>query len=190
MRMWIVLFATCLLGGWAEAQVSKAPPQPPQPSKAVEVTLDGLKSITPSNWKAEKPANLLRPYQFRLPHVDGDKDDAAVFVLNTVQGTPEQNVERWKDLFVLATNVPREQALRQFNFKNEKATLTCLDIQGTYLVKHKPIDTAVKGSRPEYRMIAAVWRSKDNGYSIRLIGPKRTVEFYAKAFEQWLRNFK
>ena len=129
MRMWIVLFATCLLGGWAEAQVSKAPPQPPQPSKAVEVTLDGLKSITPSNWKAEKPANLLRPYQFRLPRVDGDKDDAVIFVLNTVQGTPEQNIERWKDLFVLSTNVPKEQALRQFNFKNEKATLTCLDIQ-------------------------------------------------------------
>ena len=195
MRTGIALIALMLLVELAAAQTQKAPPKttpppPAQPAKGVEVTLDGLKSITPTNWKPEKPANLLRPYQFRLPRADGDKEDAVVFILNTVQGTPEENLARWKDLFVLATNIPKDQASRQFGFKNSKAALTCLDIQGTYLVKHKPIDVAVQESRPEYRMIAALWVSKDNGYSIRLIGPKRTVELYAKAFEQWLRGFK
>ena len=39
-------------------------------------------------------------------------------------------------------------------------------------------------------MIAAIWASKDASYSIRLVGPKKTVEMHARAFEQWLRNFK
>lgn len=187
MRMGTFVVVLMLFAGVASAQAPKAPPPV---SKGTAVALDGLKSITPATWKPEKPANLLRPYQFRIAHADGDKEDALVFVLNAVQGTPDENIARWKDSFVLATNLPKDQASRQFSFKNDKATLICLDIQGTYLVKHKPIDTAVKESRPEYRMIAALWTSKENGYSIRLIGPKKTVELHAKEFEQWLRDFK
>jgi hypothetical protein len=182
-----IAILTVALVGLAAAQ----PPKPqPESAKGVEVTLDGLKSITPGNWIQEKPANLLRPYQFRLVRADGDSEDAELYILNTVQGSVEDNLTRWKDMFVLPNGMPREKAMRQFYVKNEKTTIACLDIQGTYLVKNKPIDTAVKESRPDYRMIAALWLTKDGGYSIRVIGPKKTVETYAKGYEQWLRNFK
>jgi hypothetical protein len=166
------------------------PPKDSPPVAPVEVTLDGLKATAPATWKAEKPANLLRPYQFKLPHANGDKEDATLFVLNTVHGTPQENIARWKDLFLLPTSMPKDKAVREFEIKNSKATLTCLDIQGTYHVKDKPIDQAVKEVKPDYRMIAALWVSKDNGYSIRLVGPKKTVEAHAKEFERWLRAFK
>ena len=164
--------------------------QPPQEAKPVEVMLDGLKSTAPAEWKAEKPANLLRAYQFKVPRGVSDKEDAEVYVLTTVHGTPAENIARLKELFVPPTNLPKEKAVREWDFKNAKATLTCLDIQGTYYVKNKPIDTAVKEVRPDYRMIAAVWASKDASFSIRMVGPKKTVEAHAKEFEQWLRNFK
>jgi hypothetical protein len=161
-----------------------------EPPKPTEVTLDGLKSPAPAEWKSEKPPNLLRSYQFKVPHAVADKDDAEVYVLTTVHGTPAENIARLKELFVLPTSLPKEKALREWDIKNSKATLTCVDIQGTYYVKNKPIDTAVKEVRTDYRMIAAVWVSKEASYSIRMVGPKKTVEGHAKEFEQWLRNFK
>jgi len=157
---------------------------------AVEVTLDGLKSATPVTWKAQKPDNLLRVYQFTLPKADGDKDDALLYVLNTVQGTPADNITKLKELFILPASMPREQAVREWQIKNAKATLTCVDVRGTYHVKNKPIDKAVKEVRPDYRMIAVVWVGKDASYAIRLVGPKATIERHAKSFEDWLRNFK
>ena len=166
--------------------------QPPKdtPAKPVEVTLDGLKSTAPAEWKATKPANLLRSHQFKAPRAAGDKEDAEIYVLTTVHGTPAENIAKLKELFLLPTSLPKEKAVREWDIKNSKATLTCLDIQGTYYVKTKPIDTAVKEVRPDYRMIAAVWVSKDASYSIRLVGPKKTVDAHAKGFETWLRNFK
>src|SRR5262245_9174308 len=190
MRMWIVGLAVVLGTALVLAEPPKSPPAKPEPARGVEVTLDGLKSATPVTWKTEKPANLLRAYQFKLPHADGEKDDGKLFVLTTVHGTPQENIARLKELFLLPTDLPRDKAMREFEVKNAKATLTCLDIQGTYYVKNKPIDTAVKEVRPDYRMIAAVWMSKDAAYSIRLIGPKKTVEWHAKSFDQWLRSFK
>ena len=185
MRAWTTL-CMLLAAGVAAAEPPKSNPAP----ASIDVALDGLKATVPATWKPEKPANLLRPYQFKIPHADGDKDDAQLFVLNTVHGTPQENISRLKDLFLLPTSLPKDKAVREFEIKNAKATLTCLDIQGTYHVKDKPIDQAVKEVRPDYRMIAAVWVSKDASYSIRLIGPKKTIEAHAKEFEQWLRAFK
>lgn len=190
--MRIGIAAVCLIAATvALADPPKSPPATePAAAKPTEVTLDGLKSTAPAAWKSEKPANLLRAYQFKVPRAVGDKEDGDVYVLTTVHGSPAENISRLKALFVLPTSMPKEKAVREWDIKNSKATLTCLDIQGTYYVKDKPIDAAVKEVRPDYRMIAAVWVSKDASYSIRMVGPKKTVEAHAKEFENWLRNFK
>jgi hypothetical protein len=172
------------------AALAAAQPPKPEPPRSVEVTLDGLKSPAPAAWKAEKPANLLRSHQFKIPRADGENEDTVIFVLTTVHGTPKENFAKLKESFLLPTTLPKDKALREFEIKNAKATISCLDIQGTFHVKDKPIDTAVKEVRPDYRMIAAVWVSKEASFSIRLVGPKKTVEAHAKEFEQFLRNFK
>lgn len=192
MRICTATLGLLLAAGFAFAQPTKptASKDKAEPPKTTVVTLDGLKSAPPASWKAEKPDNLLRAYQFKAPRADGDKEDATVYVLTTVQGTPSDNIAMLKELFILPTSIPKDQAVREFQIKNSKATLTCIDIRGTYRVKNKPIDTAIKEVRPDYRMIAAVWVSKDASYAIRIIGPAKTVERHAKQFEEWLRNFK
>ncbi len=188
MRVWSIV-TLALISGVALAD----PPQasaPKEPGKPVAVTLDGLTSVVPASWQSVKPANLLRSHQFKIAKAVGDKEDGTVFVLTTVHGTPQENIAMLKGLFVLPTNMSKSEAVREWEIKNSKATLTCVDIQGTFYVKDKPVDVAVKEVRPDYRMIAAVWVSKDASYSIRMVGPKKTLEFHAKEFEQWLRNFK
>jgi hypothetical protein len=184
-------FALALCGGILAQQPPKNPGTTPKPEpKGVEVTLDGMKSTTPAAWQAEKPANLLRSYQFRIPHAEGDKYDAEVYILKSFTGSIDDNLARLKDMFVLPPDMPKDKAVVQSNMKLGKATLTMLDIQGTFLLKHLPIDQGAKETRPDYRMVAALWQSPDEALSIRLIGPKKTVDWRAKEFNEWLKNFK
>ena len=182
-----VVLALCV---GALAQPQKKPPEPKPESKGIEVKLDGMSSIAPASWVPEKPANLLRAYQFRIPHAEGDKHDAEIYVLKNLTGSTEDNITRLKDMFVLPPEMPKEKAITQSSTKLGKANLTILDIQGTYLLKHIPIDKVAKETRPDYRMIAVIWQSMDDSLGIRLIGPKKTVEWHAKEFHNWIKNFK
>ena len=172
---------------------SASPAQPPTtspPSTPTEVTLDGLKSVAPASWKAVKPSNRLRSYQFKLPRVEGDKEDAELFIMPDMQGTAEQNFARWKELFIPPPDMSKADAAKEGKLQLGKAVVSTIDLRGTYHLKHIPIDVAVKEVRPDYRMLAAMWVSPDAKISIRLIGPKKTVEAHAKAYDSWLKNFK
>ena len=186
---WICLALVALLAPAVPAQPVKPPPSP-EPAKGTVVTLDGLAAVTPPAWKAEKPSNRLRSYQFKLPRADGDKADAELFIMPDMQGSVEQNFARWKELFVPPPDMPKADAAKEAKFQAGTATVHTLDVRGTYHVKHIPIDVAVKEVRPDYRMLGAIWVSKDANISIRLIGPKKTVESHAKAFDSWLKSFK
>ena len=105
-------------------------------------------------------------------------------------GTAQENFARWKDLFVPPPGVPKADAAKEGKFQLGKATVSTIDVRGTYHVKHIPIDVAVKEVRPDYRMLGAFWESKDAKIAIRLIGPKKTVESHAKAFDAWLKSFR
>src|SRR4051794_31952221 len=92
----ICVAAVALSAPAALAQPAKPALPPPPPAAGTEVTLDGMKAVAPANWKAEKPANRLRSYQFKLPRAAGDTEDAELFIMPDIQGTAEQNFARWK----------------------------------------------------------------------------------------------
>jgi hypothetical protein len=48
----------------------------------------------------------------------------------------------------------------------------------------------VDEKRPEHRMLAVVWQSKNGPYFMRLVGPRKTVERYKPGFDAWLRRFR
>src|SRR5271166_1538547 len=71
--------------------------------KGTVVTLDDLKSRTPANWKMQAPSNKLRAYQFQVPRVDGDKEDAELVVFYFGPGSggsTADNLKRWKGQFL------------------------------------------------------------------------------------------
>jgi len=187
MTRWACLVLLFVGSTWAQSP--KEQPKPAEPEKGTEVTIAGLKSTAPPTWMSQKPANRLRLFQFKLPKATDDKEDAELFALE-MHGKPADNLSRLKELFVLPADVAREKVVKETKLELKGAALTVLDIQGTYLVKTKPIDQAVKETRPDYRMIAVLWESKEGGYTIRLIGPRKTIERHAASFVDWLKNFK
>jgi len=187
----VKLALACLLlaAGTATAQPAKPASQPDQ-SKGTEVTIDGLKSVAPPAWKPEKPANRLRSRQFKIPKAAGDKEDAEVYILPEVGGKVEESFNGLKELFILPPDMPKSQAVKESKFVVGKATIYVLELQGTFRVKHIPIDQAVKEVKPDYRMLAVIWKSDQTSCSIRMVGPRKTVEAHTKEFENWLKNFK
>ena len=159
--------------------------------KGTVVDLDGLKSTAPAEWKDEAPANNMRFRQFKLPKVNGDKQDAELIIFKGFGGTAKANIQRWKEQFIPPAGKRIEDVSEVKEMKAGDADLTYLDVKGTYLFKARPIDPADKAERrPDYRMLAVHFEGKMNIYHIKLVGPAKTVEHYKKGFDDWLKAFK
>jgi hypothetical protein len=159
--------------------------------KGAVVELDGLSSRTPASWKEEEPSNQMRLAQFKLPKVKDDKEDAQVIIFKGISGSAQQNIERWKGQFQPPEGKTIDDIAKVKEMKVGDATVSYLDIHGTYLDKFPPFAPNAKViKRPGYRMLAVQFEAKSNPYHIKLTGPADTVEHYKQGFDDWLQNFK
>jgi len=162
-------------------------------AKGTVVEIDGLKSLTPANWVAEKPDNKLRVAQLRIPKVGDDTQDAelVIFHFEGQGGGVEANVKRWKDMFFPPRGKTIDDVSSVQQLKVGDVPVTTLDVQGTYKYKKAPFVPDSKAElRPGYRMLAVHFGSKNGPYFIRLVGPAATVTQNQKGFDAWLKNFK
>jgi hypothetical protein len=168
-----------------------------QENKGEEVNLGGLKSKTPADWKQETltPAQkqMGRLMQFRIPKAGDDKQDAELFVfyLQGQGGSVDENVKRWKQMFVPPQGKSLDEATKVEKFKVGNVGVTSVDVQGTYKFKKAPFVPDDQAElRPNYRMIAVYFDHKEGPYFIRFVGPARTIEQHKNGFDEWLKGFK
>jgi hypothetical protein len=158
------------------------------------VTLDDLKSRAPANWKMQKPSNKLRAYQFQVPRVDGDKEDAELVIFYFGPGSgggTADNIKRWKGQFIAPEGKTIDDVSKVETFKVGNVPVTSLDIQGTFKYKFPPFDPNAKEQRkPHFRRFGVVFESKNGPYFITLTGPEKTMAQNKKGFDEWLKNFK
>src|SRR5271165_1822295 len=84
------------------------------------IDLGGLTSKTPAAWKAQKPTNKFRVYQFAVPKVEGDKEDAELIVFFFGKGgggAIDDNLNRWKGFFIPPEGKTIEEASKVEKFK-------------------------------------------------------------------------
>lgn len=162
-----------------------------QEGKGIAITIDGLKSITPGDWKDEPPSNKMRYAQFVLPKVAGDAKDGEIVIFKGLGGSAKANIDRWKDQF--SANDGGKLGENDFKITEIKVAgkpTMYLDVKGAYKYKAAPFDPNSKTVLMEnFRMLAAHVDANDI-YHIRLTGPAKTVEKYRDGFEKWLANFK
>ncbi|HXG09577.1 MAG TPA: hypothetical protein VNK04_07290 [Gemmataceae bacterium] len=156
--------------------------------KGTVVEIDGLKSRAPAEWQEEKPTTKFRLKQFRLPKVGEDKEDAVLLVIHLEGqgGSAEENVTRWKGMFIPPPGKSIDEASEVKKLKVSGVPVTYVDVRGTY--KGAPFEKLPPKS--DFRMLAVYWDSKGGPYFFRLVGPARTVEHYKKGFDEWLMGFK
>ena len=177
--------ALMFLACWAAA------PLPAQDKGGSVVTIDGLQSKAPAEWKEETPTNKLRYKQFRLPAVKGDKEDAEVIIFRGITGSPEANIKRWKEMFIPPEGKKIDDVAKVTPMKIGGLEAYYLDVAGTYKFKERPFDPQSKEvRRANTRMIAIQLEGKMAPYQLRLVGPSATVEHYKKGFDEWIKAFK
>jgi hypothetical protein len=160
--------------------------------KGTGVKIDGLTSVTPADWKEEKPSGKfkkMRYKQFRLPRVEGDKQDA-LMVINyfgkNSGGSVTENLKRWKGLFVIPRGKKPSDVFDVDELKVGKVKVTTVEGHGTY--KSPPFEGGKK--IPNYRMIKVYFASPNGPYFFTLIGPDKTVAKHRKGFLNWIKGFK
>ena len=149
------------------------------------VKVGSLSAPAPADWKAEKPANRLRSYQFKLP---GDPP-AEVIVMPDSNPDPAKSFPRWKESFV-----PSEDGGvvgKESKFEAAGATVHVLDAAGTWKYKERPFDPKSKEElRPDYRVVWVIVAEKDSATHLRLSGLKEAVDKNYPAFETWVKALK
>lgn len=160
--------------------------------KGTSVELAGMKSTTPGDWKEEAPSNTMRLTQFKLPKVDGDKDDAELavfFFRGGGAGSVDANLKRQTAKFQPADGKEKVEETVDKKFKVGTIDAIYQDVKGTFIKKAFPMaatGTPVKG----YRQLYVLFETKDGQYYLTLLGGEKTVEKHKKAFDEFLKNFK
>ena len=159
--------------------------------KGTEVKINGMKATTPADWKKEKPANLLRSYQFKLPGPKGSAD-AELSIYPESNPNPAKSFPRWKATFIPPEGKTIDDIAKSTKWDVNGATVNVLDIAGgTWKFKERPQDPASKEMLLDnYRVIWVIVAGKDEATHIRLAGPQATVDKHAKAFEEWVKALK
>lgn len=153
------------------------------------VKIGALQAHAPVEWKPEKVSNRLRSHQFRLPRAKEDKEDAELGVLPDLPGRPEENLQRWKELFTPPDDKTVEDITKIERFKLGKMQATYVDIAGTYLYKDRPL--AAKGTpKPNYRMLAVMLETDEAVHLIRMVGPAKTVQLHKGGFDKFVKALR
>ena len=134
----------------------------------------------PKTWKEGTPSSLMRKAQYAV----GDAEVIIYYFGLDQGGSAEQNIERWKGQF---TGGPKPTIEKK---KYGGLDATVVDIRGTYTVPDFMQGQKKEEPKKGWRMIAAVFETKEGRYFVRLIGPEKTVESAKKDFEAFLSSAK
>jgi hypothetical protein len=159
--------------------------------KPKPVDVAGLKADPPAGWKAEKPANLLRSHQFKLPSDDKAFADAELTVSPKSSDDVAKNFDKWKAQFTPPDGKKPEDVTKTSEFKVGDVKVHVLDVTGTWKYKERPFDPKSKEEiKPEHRAVWVIVVGKDDTAHLRLSGPQAVVEKHHPAFEKWLKELK
>jgi hypothetical protein len=158
--------------------------------KGTVVEINDLKATAPSDWKKEKPANLLRSYQFRLPEVK-DLPGAEIAVFPDSHPNPDKSFPKWKNQFVPPEGKTIDDIAKVSKWEVKGATVTVLDVTGTWKFKERPQDPASKEMLLDnYRVVWVIVADMDKATHIRISGPVTSVDPHFKGFEAWVKALK
>jgi len=161
-----------------------------QEKKGTEVKLSKLGGTTPADWKKEKPANLLRSYQFRLPEVK-DLPGSEIVIFPESNPNVEKTFPKWKAQFIPPEGKTIDDISKTAKWDVKGATVTVLDINGTWKYRERPNDPNSKEMLLDnYRVVWVIVEEKDETHHIRMSGPVSSVDEQFKAFEGWVKGLK
>lgn len=142
----------------------------------------------PTEWETQPASSPMRVSQFVVPGPGGD-GEMVVFRFAGGAGGIDANVARWKGQFVPPEGKTIDDLTKTSSFEAGTLKVTLVDITGHYSAPERPGSPNMV-DEPDHRMIAAIVEGAGDPFFFKLLGPSKTVELWAKPFEDGLRAAK
>ncbi len=147
-----------------------------------------LRFSVPRAWIRVPAHSDERAAQWKLRRAVGDAEDGELvlfFFGKGEGGSVEENLDRWRALFILPEGRPRREAGVVTTRTARGLRVTKLDIAGTY----KPPQTSdglLPPTKRGHRMLAAMIDGETGPWFFRATGPRTTIAQATSAFDAML----
>ncbi len=128
----------------------------------------------------------MRKAQYKLPHVEGETEDAelAVFYFQGGGGGVQANIDRWVGQFTKPDGSPVTNEAKITHKQSHGVPLTIVDVSGVYNNSMGPNSPAP--SKQSYRLLGAVAEAGNGPWFFKLTGPAKTVAKWEPSFQSFL----
>ena len=149
---------------------------------------DVVKNISyklPEGWSASSSDK-----QFRLLEVSLDTEkDFSVVVFNNIQGTADQNLNRWISQFKKDDSFDRENILVKRDSLDSKY-VTSIEMYGTYEVPRMGNNTLPIEVKPNYGLLGGVVEFPNSLYFIKAVGNDELIKENSTSFNDFLYSIE
>ncbi len=128
--------------------------------------------------------------QFRLLEVSLDtNEDFSVVVFNNIQGTADQNLNRWMGQFKKDDSFDRENIVVKRDSLDSKY-VTSIEMYGTYEVPRMGNNTLPVEVKPNYGLLGGVVEFPNSLYFIKAVGNDELIRENSASFNEFLYSIE
>ena len=139
----------------------------------------------PDDWKA-----ISSDKQFRLLEISLEKDeDFSLVVFNNIQGTADQNIDRWISQFKQDETFDRENVIIKRDSLDSKY-VTSIEMYGTYEVPRMGNNSAPVVVQSNYGLLGGVVEFPNSLYFLKAVGNNDLIKENSVSFEDFLYSIE
>ena len=148
--------------------------------------IGNLQGVVPDAWMRENPSNSMRLAQFNI----SDKSKRCeLIVFSGIGGSVDANLNRWLGQFLDSDKKRMTDYSTVRNEKIHELEITFAYTAGIYL-KSGMGNRGPTVEKPNYGLLAAIVRAKNETYYFKCTGPKKTLDNYINSFETFIRSLE
>jgi len=184
--------SSCSKNSGAVGPTAPTAQAPANASRSVKPAAGEVRYKVPEGWKEEKPTSDMRAAQFKLPKAEGDAEDALLilYYFGPGQGGSAQaNIDRWISQMVQPDGQPSKEKAKIGTETINGLAVDTVDLLGNYSGGMSP-DSVPTNKQAIFRLRGAVIDTPKGAYFVKLTGPEKTVAFWDRAFNEYLRSFE
>ena len=151
-----------------------------------------LRFKAPEAWTTEKASSAMRVAQYKLPKVEGDKDDGSLVLYyfgSNQGGTAQANIDRWIGQIQQPDGSSSKDKAKTESLTVNGLKVTTVDVTGTYTAEMAPGSGSFHND-DNYRLRAAVIETPKGNYFVKLAGPAKTIARLEQAYADYLKSFE
>jgi len=151
-----------------------------------------LRFKAPDGWTTEKSSSSMRVAQYKLPKVEGDKEDASLvlYYFGASQGgSPQANIDRWIGQMQQPDGSDSKTRSKTDSLTVNGLKVTTVDVTGTYTAEMAP-GSGTFHNDENYRLRAAVIETPKGNYFVKLAGPAKTIARWDQSYNDYLKSFE